>query len=120
MASVLMLSLLSMTTDPAKAQQDRRCGLMANGKIKSAESCSYTDSNGIFTVKTSNALYRLDANKTPPRLFINGNYVVVGEGAYANSSSRECELFIALSNGREDFNTAYSNYSKALCVLQNN
>ena len=102
----------------AQAMEARRCGLMLNGRIQKIEACSFSESNRVFVVRTNNATYRLDTKGSPPNLSINGKRTSTGGGTYSSSSSRECELFIALADQREDFDISYSNFPKGLCVLQ--
>jgi len=52
-------------------------------------------------VHSGNTIYELDTSTTPPRLFIDGNFTKEGRGNYSNSLTRDCELFIALSNLKE-------------------
>ena len=92
---------------------------MLNGKIKTIENCSFHQSEIEFVVLTNNAKYRLDTKGPHPGLSINGKLTSAGRGDHIRSSlSRECDLFIALADPREDFNRSYSNYPKGLCVLQ--
>jgi hypothetical protein len=116
--SALLAAVAFSNSCPAQAMETRRCGLMLNGKIQSIETCSYRESNSTFLVRTNNATYRLDTSGSTPNLSINGKRTSAGGGAYSSSSSRECDLFIALSDQREDFNMSYSNFPKGLCVLQ--
>ncbi len=107
--------LLLAPSNPAKASE-AYCGIMTDGIAKTYTSCSFTSANGKYSVRQKDRLYILDTNHYPPRLFIDGKFTNAGRGAYQSSSGKECDLFIALANQQEDFNTLYSNYPKGLCV----
>jgi len=91
---------------------------MISGNTQAIQACSYSESRGIFRVHSGNTIYELDTSTTPPRLFIDGNFTKEGRGNYSNSLTRDCELFIALSNLKEGFSATYANYHRGLCVLQ--
>jgi len=118
--AMILVSVLSGAC-LVQAMEKRRCGLMINGKIQAIETClfrEYMAPNSVYMVRTNNARYRLDANSNPPSLSVNGELTSAGGGSYIRSSSRDCDLFIALADPSEGFNLSYSNVPRGLCVLQ--